>query len=322
MHIITKESGIPLIGCIQFGIIDRGTNLLQIRPTSVCNLNCTFCSTAAGPFSKCHKETYEVELDYLLEWIKEVVEYKEGDVEANLDSVGEPLCYKEMVKLVKSLNDMKGINFISMQTNGTLLTKELVNELIEAGLKRINLSIETLDEEQAKILAGTKDYDLDHVINIAKYLSKKDIELFLTPVWIPNVNDKGIVDLIKFAKKIKARLGIQKYETYKYSRKEKKAKKTTYFKFYRQLEEWEKEFDIKLKLGPKDYNIYRKNPLPLIFKKDEKIRAECILPGWFDDQTIAIAKNRCITVLSKCTNTIYAKIIENKNNIYIAKLKS
>ena len=38
------EDDIPLIGHIAFGIIDRGTNLLQIRATSFCALSCIFCS--------------------------------------------------------------------------------------------------------------------------------------------------------------------------------------------------------------------------------------------------------------------------------------
>jgi len=42
---------IPLFGCIAFGIIDRGTNVLQVRPISECPLACIFCSTDAGPYS-------------------------------------------------------------------------------------------------------------------------------------------------------------------------------------------------------------------------------------------------------------------------------
>ncbi|MBT4440771.1 hypothetical protein HOC98_01565, partial [archaeon] len=51
---IKINEDIPLMGCIAFGIIDRGTNLLQVRATSMCNLNCVFCSTDSGPFSQYH----------------------------------------------------------------------------------------------------------------------------------------------------------------------------------------------------------------------------------------------------------------------------
>ncbi|MFX1453638.1 MAG: hypothetical protein ACFFCM_22600, partial [Promethearchaeota archaeon] len=49
---ITKESRIPLIGSIYFGIIDRNTNLIQVRPLTGCLLNCPFCSVDEGRLSK------------------------------------------------------------------------------------------------------------------------------------------------------------------------------------------------------------------------------------------------------------------------------
>ena len=41
---IHKYSGIPLMGTNYFGIIDRGTNLIEIKPITSCNLGCIFCS--------------------------------------------------------------------------------------------------------------------------------------------------------------------------------------------------------------------------------------------------------------------------------------
>ena len=49
---IHKNSGIPLIGSVYFGIIDRGTNIIEIRPTTGCNLNCIYCSVDEGTPSK------------------------------------------------------------------------------------------------------------------------------------------------------------------------------------------------------------------------------------------------------------------------------
>jgi uncharacterized Fe-S cluster-containing radical SAM superfamily enzyme len=67
---ITGESGIPLMGSLYFGIIDRGTSLLQVRPSCGCNLNCPFCSVDAGPESTTRATSYEVEREYLLEGVK------------------------------------------------------------------------------------------------------------------------------------------------------------------------------------------------------------------------------------------------------------
>ena len=136
---IDKASGIPLIGLIHIGVIDRGSNLLQVRATTACNMKCTFCSTSAN--SPIHPYNYQVELNYLLETIKEVINLKDNQVrEINIDSVGEPTAYPQLIELVKGCKAIPEIEFISMQTNGTLLNKEKIKALEEAGLGRINFS--------------------------------------------------------------------------------------------------------------------------------------------------------------------------------------
>ncbi|MDD5735917.1 MAG: radical SAM protein, partial [Methanothrix soehngenii] len=62
---VTRESDIPLVGCLYFGVVDRGSNLLQIRPSCGCNLSCPFCSVDAGPSSRSRVTDYQVDLDYL-----------------------------------------------------------------------------------------------------------------------------------------------------------------------------------------------------------------------------------------------------------------
>ena len=93
---ITPEKEIPLIGALAFGIVDRGTNILQVRPTSICNLNCPFCSTDSGSETKLHQTEYEIELNYLLTWLKELCQFKGLGVEIHIDSVGEPLSYPKI----------------------------------------------------------------------------------------------------------------------------------------------------------------------------------------------------------------------------------
>ena len=109
---ITKESGIPLMGCIAFGIIDRGSNLLQIRPTTCCNLKCIFCSTSAND-SSLHSINYEVAPNYLVEELKKVIKQKNcEEIEANIDSVGEPLSHPKLIDLIEKISKIKEIKFI------------------------------------------------------------------------------------------------------------------------------------------------------------------------------------------------------------------
>lgn len=319
---ITKDSGIPLIGAIPFGIIDRGTNLLQVRPISVCNLNCIYCSTDSGPCSKTHRADYVVDLGYLLEYVKDAVEHKGEDVEINIDSVGEPLTYKDLAKLVEGISKLKHVKRISMQTNGTLLTEPLLKKLEKAGLSQINLSVNTMNPEQARMMSGTKTYDLGKVLNAARMIAKSKVDLLLAPVWVLGMNDAGIEELIKLSKELVCKIGIQKYEVYKYSRKVPKAKAINYWKFYKRITEWEKKFGTKLKLTAKDVNIKAAKRIPEKFKKGDKEYVEIKELGWMNGQMLGVARNRSIMVndcKAKIGDRIKVKILETKNNIYVAE---
>ena len=320
---IKNESGIPLIGCIAFGIIDRGTNLLQIRPTTVCNLNCPFCSTDAGVNSKWHDIDFEVDCDYILEELEKIIKVKGCSIEANIDSMGETSTYPKLVDLVKGIKNLKNIRKISMQTNGTGLNKGKIRELKEAGMNHINLSMHTLNREKAKILAGTESYDIEKIKNVAKEIAKSGIDLCITPVYLPNVNENDIAEIIRFAKSIDVSLGLQKYEIYRYSRKMKHAKMQNWWKFYRQLKEWEKKYNIKLIITAKDVGIKKCARINEVFNPNEIIYGIVKSSGWINGQMITVARERCISV-NKCNSNINDKvkirILETKNNIYVGDL--
>lgn len=319
---ITRESSIPLIGAIQFGIIDRGTSWIQVRATSACNMKCAFCSTSANDLGL-HPNNFQVELNYLVDYVKEAVKIKGEGLEVFLDSVGDPTVYPKFVELVEKIHNIKGIKQITTVTNGTLLTKEKIKALEKAGLNRINLSLHSLDESQAKFLMGNPSYNLEKVKEIAREISKTKIELILVPVYLPSVNDEQLEKIIMFAKELKAKLGIQKYETYRHSRKLKDAKDVTYYKFYKKLEELEKKYNIKLKLSAKDLIQERRSSFPTMFKVGEKVLLTVGCEGFFKNQVLAYGRGRCISVNNCSRNQgdkINVKILDNRNNIYMGEL--
>jgi len=324
---IPKDVELPLIGCIAFGCIDRGTNLIQVRATTLCPLNCVFCSTDAGKFSKTRITDYIVEPDYLIDCVRELVRFKkDNDLEMHLDSVGEPTTHPKFVDLVQMLSEIEEVKVISMQTNGTLLTEEMIDELVETGLSRINLSINALDPKIAQELSGCKWYNINRIKEIAKYIVQCNIELLISPVWIPGVNDSEMIKLIEFAKKIikdkPVRLGIQKYEIHKYGRKIEGIRAVSWWRFYKQLEKWENQFDCKLKLGPYSFNIHKSRILPYTYKKNERISVEVMAPGWIKREMIGVERNRCITIIdcdARIGDDINVRILRNKHNLYIAR---
>lgn len=336
---IHKNSDIPLIGSIYFGIIDRGTNIIEVRPITGCNLNCIYCSVDEGVPSK-RKIDFVVEKDYLIEELKKVIDFKNIDnIEVHINAQGEPLLYADIIDLIKDIktlkkqsflgrrknkvfsSEIKNVKTISMDTNGTLLTKSLVDKLAEAGLTRINLSLNALSQEIAEKMAN-KPYNLKKILEIAEYIPKK-LDLIIAPVWVPGYNDEEIPKLIEFAKKIGAGkkcppIGIQNFLNYKFGRNPVKAMPLE--DFFKKIKDLEKQHNINLTVK-EGFEIIKTRELPKPFKRKEITEAKIVLPGRLKNEKLAIAKNRLISI-PNCykEGIVKIRIARAKHNIFFAEL--
>lgn len=121
---------------------NRKINYLRISVTDRCNLRCRYCMPEDGVCMVEHKDilTYEE--------IQEVVAVA---VPLGMDKIrltgGEPLVRKDIVELVRMINEVKGVKDIAITTNGVLLEK-FAQPLAEAGLHRVNISLDTMDPEK------------------------------------------------------------------------------------------------------------------------------------------------------------------------------
>ena len=318
---IHQNSGIPLIGNMAFGLIDRNTNIIEIRPISTCNFECIYCSVD----SEKRNTEFIVEKDYLINEIKKLVEFKEiNNIEAHINSQGEPLLYADIVDLIKDIRKIKQIKTISIDTNGSLLTKQFADKLIKAGLTRVNLSINAFDQKLCEKIAGTKAYNLDKILEVCKYISKK-VDLILAPLWLKGINDDELEKIIKFGKtlqnnKHKIIFGIQNFLYYKFGKNP--VKEQSWDTFKELLQNLEKQHNVKLILDfKKDFDVNPSKPLPKPFKKHQIIEAEIVLPGQLKNEYIAIADNRAISVFgnAKIGKKQKVKIIRTKHNIFTAK---
>jgi len=244
-----------------------------------------------------------VDLPQLLSAFEWAASYKEiDDIEAHIDTVGEPLMYPHIVELVEGLSANNHVSVVSMQTNGTLLDPKFIDELEAAGLSRINLSIESLETELVKRIAGTNSYNIEKVVENAEYIAKNtDIDLLVAPVWLQGINDAQIPELIDFALKTGAgkkwpALGIQKFLPHKYGRKP-DIRVMGWENFYSRLKEWEKIYKTKLVLAPSDFGSYRCKPLPRMFKRYERVKVKVVGPGWMQGEKLAVARDRVITIV-------------------------
>lgn len=324
---------LPLLGHIAFGIIDRGTTILQVRPTTICPLNCIFCSVDAGPRSRYRQSEYIVDPRHMVTWFRYVVKAKDNNVvEALIDGVGDPATYPYLPELVRELKRI--VPRVAMETHGATLTKELVRKLEEAGLDRINLSIDTLDTDKARYLQGTKWINISRVKEIAEFIAMEtSIDLHITPVWISGVNDQDIEQIIEWGLRIGAGkrfppFGIQKYEVHKYGRKIPGVKEVSWYEFRKYLESLERKYGVPLYYKKLDFGIRKTKRVPIKYRVGEELLVQIAAPGWLRGELIAVDRDwECvITVIGIDVDSakvigrrLRVKIVENKDGIYIAK---
>ncbi len=171
---------------------------LRISVTDRCNFRCTYCMPAEIFGERYHFLPKEELLTF--EEITRLarVFVKLGAVKVRLTG-GEPLVRNEIEKLVASLSGVQGIQDLTMTTNGYLLAQK-AQALKDAGLHRVTVSLDTLDDEIFKKMNG-RGFGTQRVlegIEAAERVGLRPIKV--NAVVQRGVNDHTIVDLARFCK--------------------------------------------------------------------------------------------------------------------------
>ena len=179
----------------QFG---RKINYLRISVTQRCNFRCLYCMPKI-PFDYQPKENL-LSFEELFLFVKATID--EG-IEKIRITGGEPLLRKDLSIFIKMISDYKSDIDLAITTNGFLL-KDFAKDLKNAGLKRLNISLDTLDHKKAKTLAQ-KDV-LDSVLSGIDEALNLDLKVKLNTVALKNLNDDELISLLEFAKSKKAQI--------------------------------------------------------------------------------------------------------------------
>ncbi len=166
----------------------RPINYLRISVTDRCNLRCVYCMPEVGmPFIP-HSEILNYE---------EIIRIVEAAAELGVTRVritgGEPLVRTNLSSLIEMIAQTPGITDIALTTNGILLAK-LASELKHAGLKRVNISLDTLKPERFKPITRCES-ELGEVlagIEAAKAAGLNPVKLNM--VVMAGINDDEVID--------------------------------------------------------------------------------------------------------------------------------
>ncbi|HCL4547058.1 GTP 3',8-cyclase MoaA [Clostridium botulinum] len=172
----------------------RKINYLRVSVTDRCNLRCVYCMPPEGIVKKEHDNIMRYE-----EIFKVVKSASLLGVNKIRFTGGEPLILKDIDKLIYNTSKINSIKDIAMTTNAILL-EDMVEELKKAGLKRVNISLDSLKEDRFKSI--TRGGDINKVFkSIEKSLSIGMRPIKINTVIMKGINDDEIDDFMNLTKK-------------------------------------------------------------------------------------------------------------------------
>jgi len=171
---------------------NRTIDYIRVSVTSRCNFRCLYCM----PDTPFEWEPHENILRYeeMFEFLKLAID--EGVKKIRLTG-GEPLLRKDLDVFIKMLHDYKPELDLALTTNGYYL-KEYAKILKDAGLKRVNMSLDSLKPETAAKIAQKEM--LNKVLEGLDEALKAGLKVKLNTVVMQGINDGEILDLLDFAK--------------------------------------------------------------------------------------------------------------------------
>ena len=131
---------------------------LIIEPTNTCNLRCTFCFVTEGMT----REGGFMEFDLF----KKIIDDSPDLEHLCMHNWGEPLLHKDIFKMIEYAKN-KGVNYVVMNTNGTLLTDKMIDQIVDSKLDIIRFSIDG-SAETFKRVRGVELQNIEQNINKLK----------------------------------------------------------------------------------------------------------------------------------------------------------
>ena len=174
----------------------RTISYLRLSLTDRCNLRCLYCMTEG----QAHDSFIPLKHSDLFSY-EELIRVVRLAVELGINKVrltgGEPLTRRNVMYLVRQLAGIEGLHDIRITTNGVLLAK-YADELYEAGVRKVNVSLDTLKRERFKIISG-RDYFNEVWQGIEKVLAMGFSPVKLNMVVMRGINDDELLDFARLS---------------------------------------------------------------------------------------------------------------------------
>jgi cyclic pyranopterin phosphate synthase len=169
---------------------------LRISVTDRCNFRCHYCmpSDVFGPDYEFLKKNMLLSFEEITRLAKLFRE--QAGIKKLRITGGEPLMRRDLPILISKLSSIDGIEDIAMTTNGSLLPK-YAEQLREAGLDRVTISLDTLDDARFKEING-RDVSVETVLKGIEAAKSAGLSIKMNMVVQKGVNDQDIVPMAEY----------------------------------------------------------------------------------------------------------------------------
>ncbi len=181
---------------------------LRISVIDQCNFRCPYCM----PDEKYAKHTFLENTEWLSfdEIVRLVTVFTRLGVSKVRITGGEPLLRQNLVDLIKRLREISAIKDLALTTNGSLLGK-YAQQLKSAGIDRITVSLDSLDEKTFRHLSGNRS-SVGHILSALDEAQRAGFDsIKINAVIIKGVNDANLLDLVRHFRRTKHILRFIEY---------------------------------------------------------------------------------------------------------------
>lgn len=169
----------------------RTIDYIRISVTKNCNFRCKYCM----PNTPDEIEENLIPLEQMLEFLKITMDYGVKKIRI---TGGEPLLRRDLSSFVKGIYDYKDNMEVALTTNGYLL-KKYAKELKDAGLTKINVSLDSLKKEKIELIS--KKDALNNILEGLEEAKKVKLKIKLNMVPLKGINEDEIIPMLDFANK-------------------------------------------------------------------------------------------------------------------------
>ena len=171
---------------------NRQINYLRLAVTDRCNLRCNYCMPSEGiDFAENSK----------LLTIDELIQVSQVLVGQGIDKIritgGEPFVRKDLMRLLRALTNVSGLNDISVTTNATLIGPH-IEELKELGIKNINVSLDSINRETFERITRRNQFDTVH--NNLIRLITEGFNVRINFIVLEGQNEQDIIPILEVMK--------------------------------------------------------------------------------------------------------------------------